>query len=233
MKLTLCLIITLSLFLPLMASDMPDFTPPSEAFNIPDTRPDVVITSSTMTVKDGIAILEGTVRATRQTDVLTCGRAVVSNSPRWMHATLAPRIYRKESILEQKLIRETTVEARSIFFDNENGKFNASDTVHVKIDERTWDLATHTWVIITSDEMTGYRDSNRLLFTGNVIIRDKERFGRGNRLDYLQDSSTAILTGDAYIETTEINEKTGEEEKRIIQGNKITYNTETREATSE
>lgn len=216
-----------------MPSDMPDFTPASGAFAIPETRPDMVITASTMTVKDGIAILEGTVRATRQTDVLTCDRAVVSNSPRWIHATLAPKLYRKESILEQKLVRETTIEARNIFFDDENSKFNASDSVNVKIDERTWDLATHTWVVITSDDMTGYRDSKRLLFNGNVKIRDKDRFGRGNRLDYLQDSSTAILTGDAYIETIGVNEKTGEEEKRIIQGDKITYNTETREATSE
>jgi lipopolysaccharide export system protein LptA len=35
------------------------------------------------------------------------------------------------------------------------------------------------------------------------------------------------------IETTEVNKKTGKLEKRIIEGQKITYNTETREAVSE
>jgi lipopolysaccharide export system protein LptA len=81
--------------------------------------------------------------------------------------------------------------------------------------------------------MAGYKDSNRLIFSGNVRIKDKEHFGRGNRLDYMKDSNTAILSGDAFVETTERNAKTGKLEKRTIEGQKITYNTETKEATSE
>jgi lipopolysaccharide assembly outer membrane protein LptD (OstA) len=135
-------------------------------------------------VKNGIATLEGDVKATREGDILTCNRALVSNSPKWLIASLTPRLYRREVVPEQKLVRETNLEARSIFFDSDNGKFNASDSVNVKIEERSWDLATYTWAVITADEMVGYRDSKRMIFSGNVKIRDKDRFGRGHRLDY-------------------------------------------------
>lgn len=210
-----------------------NFTPASGTFFIPETPPSIVITANTMLVKDGIATLEGDVKATREGDILTCNRALVSNSPRWLLASLTPRLYRRETIPEQKIIRETNLEARNIYFDSDSGKFNASDSVNVKIEERSWDLATYTWAVITADEMLGYRDSKRMIFSGNVKIRDKDRFGRGHRLDYMKETSTAILSGDAMVETTEFNKKTGKLEKRIIEGQKITYNTDTREAVSE
>ncbi|MBU1106998.1 MAG: hypothetical protein KKB51_10050 [Candidatus Riflebacteria bacterium] len=209
------------------------FEPASDTFHIPDTKPDIVITANTMLVKDGIATLEGDVRATREGDILTCNRAIVSNSPRWLLASLTPRLYRRATVPESKMIRETNLEARSIYFDSDKGRFNASDSVNVKIEERSWDLATYSWVVITADEMLGFRDSNRMIFSGNVRIRDKERFGRGHRLDYLKESATAILSGDAMVETQEPNKKTGKMEKRILEGQKITYNTETRELVSE
>jgi len=81
--------------------------------------------------------------------------------------------------------------------------------------------------------MLGFRDQKRLIFSGNVRIKEKDSYGRGHRLDYLQDTSTAILTGDAMVETQELNKKTGKMEKRLLEGQKITYNTETKEAVSE
>lgn len=210
-----------------------NFSPATATFYIPETPPSIVITANTMLVKNGVATLEGNVKATREGDILTCNRALVSNSPRWLLASLTPRLYRREVLPEQKLIRETNLEARNIYFDSDNGKFNASDSVNVKIEERSWDLATYTWAVITADDMIGYRDSKRMIFSGNVKIRDKDRFGRGHRLDYLKETATAILTGDAMIETNEMNQKTGKFEKRILEGQKITYNTETREAVSE
>jgi len=222
----------LCIALSVMATEI-SFEPGSMTFHIPESKPDIVITANTMLVKDGIATLEGDVRATREDDILTCNRALVSNSPRWLLASLTPRIYRRETIPEQKLIRETNIEARSIFFDSDKGRFNASDSVNVKIEERSWDLATYSWVIITADEMLGFRDQKRLIFSGNVRIKEKDSYGRGHRLDYLQDTSTAILTGDAMVETQELNKKTGKMEKRLLEGQKITYNTETKEAVSE
>ncbi len=210
-----------------------NFSPASGTFYIPDTPPSIVINANTMLVRDGIATLEGDVKATREGDILTCNRAIVSNSPRWLLATLTPRLYRRETIPELKITRETNIEARNIYFDSDNGKFNASDSVNVKIEERSWDLATYSWAVITSDEMLGFRDNNRMIFSGNVKIRDQDRFGRGHRLDYLKETATAILSGNAMIETTEVNQKTGKIEKRIIEGQKITYNTETKEAVSE
>jgi lipopolysaccharide export system protein LptA len=193
----------------------------------------MVITANTMSVKDGIATLEGSVKATRDTDILTCNRAIVSESPQWVLASLTPKLYRKEIVTDLKLHREMHLEARNIFYDVDAGKFNASDSVSVRLEEKSWDLATYSWVLITADAMAGYKDSNRLIFSGNVRIKDKEHFGRGNRLDYMKDSNTAILSGDAFVETTERNAKTGKLEKRTIEGQKITYNTETKEATSE
>jgi len=210
-----------------------DFSPATTTFYIPETPPSIVITANTMLVKNGVATLEGNVKATREGDILTCNRALVSNSPKWLLASLTPRLYRREVLPEQKLIRETNLEARNIYFDSDNGKFNASDSVNVKIEERSWDLATYTWAVITADDMIGYRDSKRMIFSGNVRIRDQENFGRGHRLDYLKETSTAVLSGDAMVETQELNKKTGKMEKRILEGQKITYNTATKEAVSE
>lgn len=205
----------------------------SSAFAIPSRPPDIVITANTMTVKDGEAILEGNVRATRGPDILTCNRAIINNSEKFIIATLTPRLYRKEAILKEKLTREATLDARTIFWNSKTGRFNASDSVNMKIDERTWDLATHSWVIISSDEMLGFRDKKHLIFSGNVKVRDKDHFGKGHRLDYYKDTSTAILSGDAYVKTKEWNKKKAKYEDKIIEGEKITYNTKTKEAISE
>jgi len=105
--------------------------------------------------------------------------------------------------------------------------------VHLRIEERSWDLATYTWAVITSDEMLGFRDSSRMIFSGNVKVRDQENYGYGNRLDYLKEKSLAILSGNAVLETREKNAKTGKMEPRVLKGQKIIYNTETRQAVSE
>jgi len=210
-----------------------DFQPASDTFAIPETPPDMIITANTMTVRDGNAILEGNVKATRANDILTCNRALVSNSPRWLLASMTPRLFRREALPVQKIIRETNLEARNIFYDSDNGRFSASDSVHLRIEERSWDLATYTWAVITSDEMLGFRDSSRMIFSGNVKVRDQENYGYGNRLDYLKERSLAILSGNAVLETREKNAKTGKMEPRVLKGQKIIYNTETRQAVSE
>lgn len=207
--------------------------PASTTFSIPERDPDMIITANTMSVKDKLAYLEGNVKATRGNDILTCNRAVVSDSPQWVLASLTPKLYRKENLAELKLQREMHLDARNIFYDVASGKFNASDSVSVRLEERSWDLATYSWVLITADAMAGFKDSNRLIFSGNVKVKDKDHFAKGNRLDYLKSSNTAILTGNAYVETSEFNVKKGQMEKRIIEGEKITYNTETKEAVSE
>lgn len=215
------------------ASFAKDFQPASDTFAIPETPPDMIITANTMTVRDGNAILEGNVKATRANDILTCNRALVSNSPRWLLASMTPRLFRREALPVQKIIRETNLEARNIFYDSDNGRFSASDSVHLRIEERSWDLATYTWAVITSDEMLGFRDSSRMIFSGNVKVRDQENYGYGNRLDYLKEKSLAILSGNAVLETREKNAKTGKMEPRVLKGQKIIYNTETRQAVSE
>jgi lipopolysaccharide export system protein LptA len=236
MKTFINLFLSATMFLIISISASADFAAreiASNTFYIPKHDPDVVITANTMRVVDGKAFLEGNVRATKENDILTCNRAIVNNDPQWVLASLTPKLHRKEALPDLKLNREMQVEARNIFYDSEAGKFNASNSVTVRLEERSYDLATYSWVIITSDAMVGYRDSNRMIFSGNVKIKDKDHFGRGNRLDYLKDSHTAILTGNAFVETKEFNAKTGEMEKRTIEGQKITYNTETKEATSE
>ena len=224
----------LLLFILLVAAAVAkDFQPASDTFAIPETPPDIIITANTMTVRDGNAILEGNVKATRANDILTCNRALVNSSPRWLLASMTPRLFRREALPEQKIIRETNLEARNIFYDSDNGKFSASDSVHLRIEERSWDLATYTWAVITSDEMLGFRDSSRMIFSGNVKVRDQENYGYGNRLDYLKERSLAILSGNAVLETKEKNAKTGKMEPRVLKGQKIIYNTETRQAVSE
>ena len=89
------------------------------------------------------------------------------------------------------------------------------------------------YVIISANEMLGYRDKEHLIFSGKVKVRDKDHFGRGRRLDYFKETSMAILTGDAYVETKEWNAKKAKFEKKIITGSKIKYNTKTKEAISE
>ncbi len=214
-----------------------EFIPPSDAFKIPEEKADATIFADTMTIKGQLAILEGRVKATRLTDVLTCSKATVSNKPQWIHATIKPNLYRKESIYETKVIREMNLSARNIYVCNDDGSLSASDTVVLTIDETSWDLASHSRVIITSDDLIGRRDSERLIFSGNVKIFEPEgenpSDGSGNRLDLLQKRNIAILSGNAVINTWEVNPETNEREKRILTGKRITYNTVTKEAISE
>ena len=132
------------------------------------------------------------------------------------------------------------ITAKNIYLNRDNGLLSASDTVVVSIDETTWDLATHTRVIITSDDLIGREDSERLIFSGNVKIYEPEgenpSEGRGNRLDYLRKRSLAVLSsagGDAYIHTWELNPETNQKEKRTLKGKRVIYNTVTKEGISE
>ena len=177
-----------------------DFQPASDTFAIPETPPDMIITANTMTVRDGNAILEGNVKATRANDILTCNRALVSNSPRWLLASMTPRLFRREALPVQKIIRETNLEARNIFYDSDNGRFSASDSASA-IEERSG-IWPPTLAVITSDEMLGFRDNSRMIFSGNVKVRDQENYGYGNRL-VTKEKSLAILSGNAVLETRE------------------------------
>jgi len=209
------------------------FVPPEGAFDIPDTAPETVITANRLSLKDGIALLEGAVNVKRENETLTCGKAIVSNEPRWMLASITPRVYRKDNIDERKVIQELNLEAKNIFASDSEGKLNASSSVYVRLEERSWDLASFTWAVITSDDLLAFRESERVIFSGNVKFRDEESYGEGNRLDYAQKLGLVILSGNAFMEVKEINPDTGKKEPRILKGNVITYNTTTREAVSE
>lgn len=205
----------------------------SDPFHIPSVPPQTVITSQTMTMASSVVTLDGNVVASRAPDLLTCGRALLGDNPRWLVATFTPKLYRKEALATQSLTREMTLEARTIRWDEDPGRVNASDAVNVKLEERTWDLATYSWVIITADEMTTWQASETIHFNGNVRIKDADHFGRGQRLDYFKASSSAFLSGDAYMETEEWNEKKRKMEKKILTGDRIIYNTQTKEMKSE
>lgn len=217
-----------------------EFIPATSSFFIKKEKADAIIFSDSLTLKDGIATLEGHVKATRLNDVLTCNRAILSNKPQWILATIRPNLHRKESIFELKVVREMNISARNIYLNKDDGSLSASDTVVVSIDETTWDLATHTRVIITSEELVGKEDSERLIFSGNVKIYEPEgetpSDGRGNRLDYLRKRSIAVLSsssGDAIINTWEMNPETQQKEKRTLKGKRVIYNTLTKEGISE
>ena len=231
--LLLTLIFALSCALPSISKEDKRFVPATGTFDIPETEPDIVITSSSLTLKDDQVFLEGNVRAIKDDDTLLCERAIVNNSPRWILATIGPELRRRETLPAEQSTRITVIKARNIFYNAEDGIFNASDSVDVKIDEASWDRSRQQQVIVTADEMTGFRDNNQLIFRGNVKIRDGDNYGEGQRLDYLQDTNIAILTGNAFAKTYELNKQTNELEERTLKGEKITYNTETRMATSE
>ncbi|MDD2624696.1 MAG: hypothetical protein PHQ02_07745, partial [Candidatus Riflebacteria bacterium] len=148
------------------------FVPPVGAFDIPDTAPETVITANRLSLKDGIALLEGAVNMKRENETLTCGKAIVSNEPRWMLASITPRVYRKENIDERKVIQELNLEAKNIYANDVEGKLNASSSVYVRVEERSWDLASFTWAVITSDDLLAFRESERVIFSGNVKFRD-------------------------------------------------------------
>ena len=217
-----------------------DFIPDPNLFVIKKDNPDALILADTLTAKDGIITLEGRVKATRQQDVLTCSKALVSNKPQWILATIRPNLHRKESIIETRVIREMNISAKNIYICKDDGLLSASDTVVVSIDETTWDLATHSRVIITSDDLIGKEDSERLIFFVYVKIYEPEgenpSDGRGNRLDYLRKRSLAVLSsanGDALINTWELNPETNQKEKRSLKGKRVIYNTLTKEGISE
>ncbi len=218
-----------------------DFIPASDTFYIrKDRKPDSVILADTLTAKDGIITLDGRIKATRLNDILTCGKALVSDKPQWILATIRPNLHRKESIIETKVLREMNISAKNIYLNQDDGFLSASDTVVVTIDETTWDLATHSKVIITSDDLIGKEDSERLVFSGNVKIFEPEgenpSDGKGNRLDYLRKRSLAVLSsasGDALINTWELNPETNQKEKRTLKGKRVIYNTLTKEGISE
>ncbi len=209
------------------------FIPPPHAFKEPEGEPTTTITSNRLTMKDKIVVLEGDVKMKRENETLTCGKAIVSEEERWVLATITPQVYRKERIDERSIIQEMNLEAKNIYANDNEGKISASPSVHLRVEERSYDLASHTWATITSDDMLVFRDSDRAIFSGHVRFRDPDSYGKGNRLDYARKLGLVIISGNAYLETKEINEDTGEKEPRILQGNIITYNTETREAVSE
>ena len=217
-----------------------DFIPASDTFAIRKEKPDAVILADTLTARDGIITLEGRVKATRQNDILTCQQAQLSNKPQWILATIRPSLFRKESIFETRVVREMNITAKSIYLGKDDGLLSASDTVVVTIDETTWDLATHTRVVITSDDLIGKEDSERLIFSGNVKIYEPEgespSDGKGDRLDYLRKRSLAVLSsasGNALINTWELNPDTNQKEKRSLKGKRVIYNTLTKEGISE
>ena len=214
-----------------------EFIPASNTFVIREEKPDALILADTLTAKANIIVLEGRVKATRQNDILTCNKATLSNKPQWIHATIKPNLFRKESIIETRVVREMNISAKNIYMGKDDGLISASDTVVVNIDETTWDLATHTRVVITADDMIGKEDSERIIFSGNVKIFEPEgktpSDGKGNRLDYLKKRSLAVLSGNAYLNTWEINPDTKQKERRRLTGKRIIYNTITKEGISE
>jgi lipopolysaccharide export system protein LptA len=209
------------------------FIPPKGSFQEPEGEPTTTITANRLVMKDKIATLQGDVKMTRENETLTCGKAIVSESPRWLLATITPQVYRKERIEERKIIQEMNLEAKNIYTNDDEGRISASPSVHLRVEERSFDLASYTWATITSDDMLVFRDSDRAIFSGHVKFRDPESFGKGNRLDYARKLGLVVISGNAYLETQEINPDTGEKEPRILKGSIITYNTETREAVSE
>lgn len=241
MKKLITLIALLTVGITIFAANEPlvpeDFVPAENTFAIKQQKADVVVVGDTLTVKDGQCTLEGRVKATRQYDVLTCSKAILNNNPQWMLATIKPNFFRKESIIETKIVREMNISAKNIYLCRDDGTLSASDTVVVSIDETTWDLATHTRVIITADDLIGKEDSERLIFSGNVKIFEPEgetpSNGRGNRLDYLRKKSVAVLSGNAFVSTWEFNPDTNQKERKTLSGKRVIYNTLTKEGISE
>lgn len=205
----------------------------SDPFRIPADEPETVITAQSLELRSGLVYLLGKVKAVRGSDLLTCEKAMLRNKPQWLLASQTPRLYRKETLPDKMVIRESLLESENILWEQTGERVNASPSVTMKLEERSWDLATYTWAIISADEMEGFRSTNQLHFTGNVKLRDKSRFGEGQRLDYDRNANTAVLSGNARVETEEWSAKEKKMIKRIITGAKITYNMKTKEAMSE
>ncbi|HOY66755.1 MAG TPA: hypothetical protein PLP29_07680 [Candidatus Ozemobacteraceae bacterium] len=205
----------------------------TEPFLVPGTPPGTTITAASMRFAEGRITLDGNVRAVREPDLLTSGLAHLYQDSRRLHATLSPRLFRKESLPEKKSTREMTLDATDIVWNDASGTINASSAVTVRLEERTWDLATYSWLLISSDAMEGDRDTRTMHFSGNVKVKDRERFGQARHLDYDRASSTVTLSGDAMVETEEWSPKEQRMVKRKLNGQVIRYDTETKAASSE
>ncbi|MBF0500594.1 MAG: hypothetical protein HQM09_10720 [Candidatus Riflebacteria bacterium] len=205
----------------------------TDSFFIPATSPETTITSDSMTIKKGAVTLIGNVRAISGDKILTSGKATLWRNPDRLLASITPRLYQKESIDAKQSTRESTLDALNILWEQSLDRISASPAVTLKIDEQTWDHATHTWVVISADSLEGFRNSNKLNFQGNVRIRDQERSGQGNRLDYDKASSTAILSGSARVEKDEWSPKEKRVVKRILTGERIVYDLASKTAESE
>lgn len=205
----------------------------SANFDIPLYPPETVIKAKSMHIQSGTTMLLGEVKALRGTDMLICEKAFLHQKPDWILASMAPCLFRKESVPDKKAIRETTLNALNILWSTTSNQLEASTSVTVKVEERTWDMATYTWVIISSDEMVGDRKSSQMIFSGNVTMRDKSSFGKGAHLTYDKASSTAILSGDARIEREKWNIKEKKMVTDILTGATVTYNLNTKQASSE
>ena len=214
--------------------DPQTFIPPKGAFETPKGAPETTITANRLSIKDGLAILEGNVRA-RQTDKeLTCEKAFLRDKPRRLLASITPRIYYKERVVERKVVQELNLEAKNIAANEGTGVMTASPSVHLRVEERSWDLASFSWCVITSEAMLAIKDSERIIFTGRVNLIDGDNNkGHGNRLDYARKLGVAVLSGNAEMEYWELNKDTKQKEKRTMKGNVITYNLETKEAIAE
>lgn len=228
------LFFTLLTFVALCSSlNAVSFVPASDTFNIPKEPPDIKITANTMLVENSIATLQGNVKATKENDTLTCQKALVSNSPQWLLASITPCLRRIEPLKEPMISRKITLKADSIYVNADENTINASSSVELHIEEKAQNPASSTWVTVLSTEMTGYKNSNYIIFKGSVRVTDNEnRFGKGDCLEYKKDESLAILSGSALLEVWEAN-KQGKREKRTLTGQTITYDTDTKEAISE
>ncbi|MBI3038854.1 hypothetical protein HYY75_07385 [bacterium] len=205
----------------------------SFTFIIPSEPPDTTITANSMHLQGGVIVLEGNVRGVRVSDILTCQKAFINKNKGWILASNTPRLFRKESDPEKQIIRESTLDALNIYWNNNDKRISASPAVTLKIEERSWDLATYSWVIISSDSMDGFQDSSELRFSGRVRIKDKDHFGQGESLDYYKASSTVILEGNAQVEMEEWSQKENKMIKKVITGQRINYNLDSKESSSE
>ncbi len=205
----------------------------SDPFAIPLQEPEMVISAESLDLKANTVTLRGKVRAVRGSDTLTCEKALVRNRPQWLLASMTPKLVRKESITQKMVLRESQLEAENIVWEEATNRVTASPAVTLRIEERSWDLATYTWAVISADAMEGFRDQQIMNFEGNVRMRDKTRYGEGQRLEYYKASSTVILSGDARIESEEYDPKEKKTVKRQVNGNRIIYNMQTKEAFTE
>ncbi|NLM18326.1 MAG: hypothetical protein GX221_11475 [Candidatus Riflebacteria bacterium] len=208
------------------------FSVPHELYIEPQDEPDVIIDSDTLTYSENKILLEGSVRATRENDLLRCEKAELFTEEKSLLATINPSFERKETNREEKYKRDYSLTAKHIYFQDEPRLIKASDTVNFRVEETKWEPASYTWLIITSDEMQGYEESERLIFSGNVKVKGDKKYGESDRLDYYKKRSLLIFSGNAKTETETFNEKKGENEKHLLEGSYIIYDTKTEKLTA-